>query len=75
MELRLRTPDTSGDRRLYYVSGQAVELWEDPDKPFGWGSEEMSAYAADGNWDLLFNALVLSSLLDQDAETGEPALV
>ncbi len=75
MELRLRTPHASEDRRLYYVSGQAVELWEDPDKPFGWGAEEMSAYAADGNWDLLFNALVLSSLLDQDAETGEPELV
>lgn len=75
MEPRFQTAQQSDDRRLYYVSGQAVELWEDPEKPFGWGTEEMSAYAADGNWDLLFNALVLSSLLDQDEETGEPGLV
>lgn len=75
MEPRFQTTQQSDDRRLYYVSGQAVELWEDPEKPFGWGTEEMSAYAADGNWDLLFNALVLSSLLDQDEETGEPGLV
>jgi len=75
MEPRFETNRESSDRRFYYVSGQAVELWEDPEKPFGWGAEEMSEYAADGNWDLLFNALVLSSLLDQDPETGEPDLV
>ncbi len=75
MEPRFETRSQSGDRRFYYVSGEPVELWEDPEKPFGWGADEMSAYAADGNWDLLFNALVLSSLLDQDEETGELELV
>lgn len=63
-----QTATQIGGRRYYYVSGEPVELWEDPEKPFGWGSEEMSAYAADGNWEFLFNALVLSSLLDQDGE-------
>lgn len=68
IEPRFEAPRESGDRRFYYVSGQPVELWEDPEKPFGWGDDEMSAYAADGNWEFLFNALVLSSLLDQDEE-------
>jgi len=66
MEPRFTTTGLAGDRRFYYVSGQPVELWEDPEKPFGWGTEEMSTYAADGNWEFLFNALVLSSLLEDD---------
>ena len=68
MEPGISVTGEIGDRRFYYVSGQPVELWEDPEKPFGWGTEEMSAYAADGNWEFLFNALVLSSLLDEDDE-------
>ncbi len=75
MEPRFEVTDQQGDRRFYYVSGQPVELWEDPEKPFGWGADELSAYAADGSWGLLFNALVLSSLLDQDTDTGEPGLL
>lgn len=68
MEPNLQGTRQDGDRRFYYVSGQAVELWEDPETPFGWGAEEMSAYAAEGNWDYLFNALVLSSLLEGEEE-------
>jgi hypothetical protein len=60
----METTQVAGDRRYYFVAGQSVELWEDPEQPFGWGPEEMAAYAADGRWSLLFNALVLSSLLD-----------
>jgi hypothetical protein len=59
---------TSGERRCYYISGQPVELWEDPSIPFGWGPEELSVYAHQRQWGLLFNALVLSSLLDPPIE-------
>jgi hypothetical protein len=52
------------ERRRFYVSGQPVELWEDSDRPFGWTRDDMEGYAADGEWDLLFNALVLNAAVD-----------
>lgn len=52
------------DRRFFYVSGQAVELWENAGQPFGWAEEDLDAYAREGQWDLLFNALVLSASLE-----------
>lgn len=55
------------ERRRFYVSGQAVELWEDSDRPFGWARQDMEAYAASGEWELLFNALVLTA----PAELGD----
>jgi hypothetical protein len=56
--------NTSCERRLFYVSGQAVELWEDSRQPFGWAEEDLDGYARGGRWDLLFNALVLSASPD-----------
>jgi hypothetical protein len=52
------------DRRRFYVSGQAVELWENAELPFGWTRDDMESYAADGEWELLFNALILNSALE-----------
>ena len=52
---------TGSERRFYYVSGQAVELWENAESPFGWSSDDLEVYAHKGAWELLFNALVLSS--------------
>ena len=59
---------SSGNRRCYYISGQPVELWEDPTIPFGWGPDDLAAYATERRWGLLFNALVLSSVLDAPVE-------
>ena len=56
--------NTSTERRCFYVSGQAVELWEDAATPFGWTRDDLAAYAAEGEWELLFNALVLNSAVD-----------
>ena len=53
------------DRHVYCVEGKTVELWEHPGVPFGWGEEELSDYASSGRWEFLFNALVLSSFLDE----------
>ena len=58
------THKASVERRCYYVGGKPVELWENADTPFGWSSTDLEEYAADEKWDLLFNALVLSSLLE-----------
>jgi hypothetical protein len=52
------------ERRCYYVGGKPVELWENQATPFGWSSSDLEAYATTEKWDLLFNALVLSSMLD-----------
>jgi hypothetical protein len=49
---------------MFYVSGQEVELWEDARQPFGWAEEDLDGYARGGQWDLLFNALVLAASLD-----------
>jgi hypothetical protein len=56
------------ERRRFYVSGQPVELWENAERPFGWAPADLEEYANHGEWDLLFNALVISSMLDQGAE-------
>lgn len=55
------------DRRVFYVSGQAVELWEDAQQPFGWTEDDLDGYARGGRWDLLFNALVLAASLEPAA--------
>jgi hypothetical protein len=52
------------DLRRFYVSGQPVELWENNELPFGWTRDDMEGYAAQGEWELLFNALVLNSSMD-----------
>jgi hypothetical protein len=59
------------EKRRFYVSGQPVELWEDSDNPFGWTRDDMEGYAAHGEWELLFNALVLNSAAETAA--GSPA--
>jgi hypothetical protein len=37
----------------------ALELCDDPARPFGWTVEELTTYAERGQWELLFNALTL----------------
>lgn len=56
------------DRKFYYVSGEPVELWENAEIPFGWSEEELEEYASSGDWESLFNALVLSATLEHSTE-------
>ena len=58
------------EKRCFYVSGQAVELWENAEKPFGWTRDDLEDYAARGEWELLFNALVLNSIADGPGATA-----
>lgn len=55
------------DRQVYFVSGKAVELWENASQPFGWSDDELDGYAQHGCWELLFNALVLAYALERSA--------
>lgn len=59
---RVATPP-SEERRLLYVGGEQMELWENAEVEFGWTEDELSGYASDGRWELLFNGLVLSAQL------------
>lgn len=52
------------EKRRFYLSGQAVELWEDELLPFGWTRDDLQDYADRGEWELLFNALVLNAAPD-----------
>ena len=54
----------TGERRSYFVAGEPIELWENPETPFGWAPSDLTTYATTEKWDLLFNALVLSSLAE-----------
>ncbi|MDA1335082.1 MAG: hypothetical protein O2794_03675 [bacterium] len=62
------TANVPRDRQIYHLEGEEVELWEDPNFPFGWGLSEMSEYATKHKWVLLFNAMVLDGLLDQQED-------
>lgn len=59
--------NTTCEKQVYFVSGKAVELWENASRPFGWSDEDLDGYAQHGCWDLLFNALVLSYALERSA--------
>jgi len=54
MELTI-TPKT------FFVSGKPFEMWDNPDQPFGWTPGELHKYAMNGDWELLFNALVIAA--------------
>ena len=51
--------------RRVYISGEQVEIWENPALPFRCTQEEINGYAEHEAWILLFNALVLSSIPQQ----------
>ncbi len=45
--------------RRIVVSGQLVELWENPDVPFSCSREALARYVAADDWVSVFNALML----------------
>jgi len=44
-----------------FMAGRVVEIWENPEAPFGWTDDHLRVYAQRGAWALLFNALLLAS--------------
>jgi hypothetical protein len=55
----------------FFVAGRAVELWEDPEFPFGLAFDDLEAYCLESRWELLFNAIVLACLSRLDADEEE----
>jgi hypothetical protein len=54
------------DRLRLFVSGQQIELWENPEAPFGFAPEDLESYAMAGEWVALFNAVMLRSSAAED---------
>lgn len=50
---------TSPIMQRFYLAGEPIELWEDPELPFRCTPEDLRDYAVRGDWVLLFNALTL----------------
>lgn len=47
--------------RQTLLEGQVVELWENPDAPFACDPRALAAYASSGEWELLFNGIMLQA--------------
>ncbi len=46
-------------RQCFYLDGEPIEYWEDPNLPFRCTAHDLQGYATRGDWVLLFNALAL----------------
>jgi hypothetical protein len=46
-------------RQHFYLDGEPIEYWEDPELPFRCTPEDLQSYVTRGHWVLLFNALTL----------------
>jgi hypothetical protein len=47
-------------RRRVIVGGSVVELWENPDAPFGCLAEHIQSYLDRRDWLSLFNAIAIA---------------
>ena len=52
---------SSGETCKVLIEGEAFEVWENPQVPFGNEREDIDIYAKEGRWELLWNALVLAA--------------
>ena len=50
--------------RRIWVEGSAIDVWENPGVHFSWTPSAIEGYVRAGQWESLFNALVL--LADSD---------
>lgn len=71
--IRSRAVQRAIPRECFFVAGEAIELWEDPQLPFGCAFTDLEAYCLSSRWELLFNAIVLACLsrLDEDDEEAK----
>jgi hypothetical protein len=53
--------NTIATRQRFYVDGEPIELWEDPEVQLGCTPEEIRSYVQAGDWVHAFNALTLIS--------------
>jgi hypothetical protein len=63
-------PRRSVDPRPAPASTAPVEVWENPDHPFAATAAAVRQYAAQGDWAMLFNAMILTHAVLR-AERGD----
>ena len=51
----------AGETCTVIIEGEPFEVWENPEVPFGSDREDLDAYAESGQWEFLWNALVLAA--------------
>ncbi len=51
----------SGETCTVMIEGEPFEVWENPEVPFGNDRDDLDAYARAGQWEFLWNALVLAA--------------
>jgi len=51
--------DNLGTRHRFFLDGEPIEYWENPDMPFRCSADDLQRYVSSGNWVMLFNALTL----------------
>ncbi|MDG2308438.1 MAG: hypothetical protein P8R42_27990 [Candidatus Binatia bacterium] len=51
----------SGETCRVIIEGEPFEVWENPAVPFGNDRQDLDAYASCGQWEFLWNALVLGA--------------
>lgn len=61
-------------RERLFVAGQQIEVWENPELPFGCALTDLETYCLDARWELLFNAMVLAASAMQEENEGVQAL-
>jgi hypothetical protein len=61
----------STDPRQTLAPGTPVEVWENPDHPFAGTTADLHRYAAEGDWVMLFNAMILTYAVLR-AERADP---
>ena len=66
--------DLLTDQRGFYVGGEAVRIWENPDAPLRVGPEHFRSAVDAGDWVRAFNVVILLSALEQDEEWASPEL-
>ena len=66
--------DLLTDGRGFFVAGERVEIWENPDAPLRVGPEEFKLAVDAGHWVRAFNVVMLLSALDADSEEAPPVL-
>ncbi len=51
----------SGETCKVLIEGESFEIWENPDVPFGNDRQDIECYQKSGQWEFLWNALVLAA--------------
>ncbi len=51
----------SGETCKVIIEGEPFEVWENPEVPFGNDQDDLDVYARNGQWEFLWNALVLAA--------------